>query len=87
MRKLSLKIDDLQVESFSVEEPARERGTVLGHLENDSENGSGTGIDCTVICAGTMVLCTLACYTILISCGGTCEESECGSCPIWECGF
>ena len=86
MRKLSLNIDDLQVESFSVEEPATERGTVLGHVEDDHEGSGATGTNCTVFCVFTLY-CTIGCYTLWLSCGGTCEESVCGSCPIWECGF
>jgi hypothetical protein len=86
MRKLSLNIDDLQIESFSVEEPAIERGTVLGHLEENKDPGSGTGLECTVICLGTVILCTVGCYTIWLSCHGTCDETECGSCHL-DCGL
>lgn len=31
MKKLGLKLDELQVESFEVEKKVAERGTVLGH--------------------------------------------------------
>jgi hypothetical protein len=81
MRKLSLDLDDLEVESFSAEDTPAERGTVVG------QNAQGTvQLDCTVICWGTQ-LCTTGCYTWWLSCGGTCfDVSECGSCPVWECG-
>jgi hypothetical protein len=78
MRKLSLNLDDLQVESFPVQNPAAERGTVVGH------NVQGTNqLDCTVICLGTMIACTTGCYTFWWSCYGTCfDETPCGSCQL-----
>jgi len=80
MRKLKLNLDDLRVESFPTRNPAAKRGTVLGH------NAQGTlQLDCTVICMGTLFGCTAGCYTIWLSCGGTCEETPCGSCQLM-CG-
>lgn len=92
MRKLSLKLDDLQVESFHVVAPPPQPGTVLGHVDPEPPvDGGGEWFP-----GGTVVACTIGCswptcwlrYTCYGSCPDTCYAS-CGtnSCPDWECGL
>ncbi|HEX6041904.1 hypothetical protein [Longimicrobium sp.] len=72
MKKLTLKLDELRVDSFDTESVApTTRGTVEGR---DSLNGT-----CGASCYTCQVSCNnMSCFT----CNGTCEMSVCygGSC-------
>jgi len=80
MRKLSLRLDELAVESFDTSPRGSERGTVLG---NSGYDGCSfyTGECCTP--AGTYGgnTCETTCHQLACGCtnpGGTCNVS-CGS--------
>lgn len=72
MNKLSLKIDDLQVESFSTSSSDNARGgTVFGHASTPQTN-----------CCPTDALRTPCCWTSGTDAGG----SELGNCDSFYCG-
>jgi hypothetical protein len=78
MRKLTLKLDDLSVDSFDTSAVRREKGTVFGEQCTCWTNcGQNT-------CPG--------CYTCDASCNGTCHDSCNGTCDCpsgntcdWSC--
>jgi hypothetical protein len=73
MRKLHLKLENLQVESFPVAEERAERGTVQGNQWTGDYNWS-----CRVdTCSGGM-LCECATYEYTYC--GTCETVELSYC-------
>ncbi|HEU0013393.1 MAG TPA: pinensin family lanthipeptide [Longimicrobium sp.] len=95
MKKLSLKLDELQVESFETQDNPRQRGTVQANC--------ACGVCCCCPCA-----CTAQCtawghascapnascghtycnqFTCAASCEGTCRPSQCyETCPMDPCG-
>jgi hypothetical protein len=86
MKKLTLHLDDLAVESFDTSAVVKERGTVLGE-ELCSCAGSCPGQTCEATCAFTCddPTCVESCngtcpgqgYTCNESCGGTCWNPRC----------
>lgn len=82
-RKLKLSLEDLSVDTFSVEGgSARRRGTVFGHTDTMG------GMTCEFTCQGHTCegscerTCGLSCDW---SCNGTCEWSCGGTCE-YSCG-
>jgi hypothetical protein len=83
MNKLSLNLDDLQVDSFAAQDDATsDHGTVRGQADdaskrifpcNDTQDliACGTNSDNATIC--------------IASCGGTCIENTCGLETIYDC--
>ncbi|HEU0013399.1 MAG TPA: hypothetical protein VFQ45_06930 [Longimicrobium sp.] len=91
MKKLTLDLDDLRIESFrTTEQEAEERGTVHAHDQ----------CGCSCCCTGYTQPCQATCDTSpshpgYPSCGNTCDYSACygtcydscgGSCG-WSCGY
>lgn len=74
MKKLSLSLDALEVQSFSTSEGTAVRGTV--RAEQDCTCYTCTCPDCHT-CAET---CPQTCWE---SCNGTCQ-TECGGPSCWE---
>jgi hypothetical protein len=72
MRKLSLHLEDLVVESFTTTDAARERGTVRG-MDSVTVD-QDTCVSCPVTCATCPGTCAA-------SCGGSCAAS-CATCPV-----
>ena len=70
MRKLTLKLEDLAVETFATDAAAGERGTVVGRETSVDECGSGTET-----CG--------SCDPYASDCFETCGRSCWGSC--WTC--
>jgi hypothetical protein len=83
MKKLSLRLDDLHVETFATAEPRSGRGTVQGHYGTTHTQAGHT---CDVSCEGT---CEASCNgTCLDSCNGTCGVScnpTCGGTCYYTC--
>jgi hypothetical protein len=70
-RKLSLRIDELEVETFEVAEQEAGRGTVHGHDAPDTSTGDFAGC---------------ACDTRENTCWGGCGPSQPATCPKpYEC--
>ncbi|HEX6040711.1 hypothetical protein [Longimicrobium sp.] len=70
MRKLTMKLEELEVETFATAAPEGERGTVLGRETSVEECGSG-GETCG------------SCDPYASDCFYTCGRSCWGSC--WSC--
>lgn len=75
MSKLTLQLDDLQVDSFDTTRPEKDRGTVVGAQE--TWPSQYTGYACLSVCYQT---CAVTCYEP--SCeetcgGGTCFHQSC----------
>jgi hypothetical protein len=83
MRKLTLDVDALAVESFETARGAAGAGTVQGRaagvIQNPQPNTSEIWS-----CNGTCITCT-DCNTC-ISCPGTCFDVSCASCGGETCG-
>jgi hypothetical protein len=72
MKKLSLHLDDLLVESFTTTAAVRERGTVRGMDSVTVDQ------DTCATCPATCASCPATCNA---SCGGTCGAT-CATCPV-----
>ena len=76
MRKLTLELDDLRVDTFDTTASSRARGTVFGEQCTCWTNCTCPGCPtCDASCNGT--------------CGGTCDAScngTCGQSCDWSCG-
>jgi len=68
MKKLALKLDDLEVTSFETSRTATERGTVAAH---GPTNGNTCPQTCGFSCGGT---CDISCDP---SCISTCPVAPC----------
>jgi hypothetical protein len=68
MKKLALKLDDLEVISFETSRTTAERGTVRG---NEATHGNTCAGTCAFSCAGT---CDISCVP---SCISTCDMAPC----------
>ncbi|HSU16287.1 hypothetical protein [Longimicrobium sp.] len=82
--KLKLDVEQLQVESFSVQEARVERGTVHGLMSDAPQVCISEDPSCNAqpSCDGTCASCNGSCgYSCDYTCGYTCEYS-CG----WTCG-
>ncbi len=78
MRKLSLNLDQLTVDSFDTSAAAAEKGTVFGEQCTCWTNCTCPGCPtCDASCNGT---CGATCNT----CGASCDQTHCG-CPIGTC--
>lgn len=85
MKKLTLKLDELSVESFEIAAPRQLRGTVRGHGDSsDCSYGSPMYTACDLSCefeCGQSGECTPACPGGSGTCGGggstdpTCETA------------
>lgn len=79
MKKLTLELDALQVESFDVSpDQDQERGTVRAHdYTND--------LDCWGDNDDKLATCDYSCDTCDYSCNGTCGEGTCfgDTCVCW----
>ena len=75
MQKLSLKLDELQVESFDTTAVLRRRGTAYGYDSDTSQPCAGTygGNTCESTCHQIDCGCTGYNGTCDVSCNGTCE--------------
>ena len=87
MSKLTLKLEDLTVDSFETTAAEKERGTVFGEQCTCYTNCTCPGCpSCGDTCPAT---CPMTCDDV--SCGGTCQTcygNTCdGTCPIDGCGF
>jgi hypothetical protein len=79
--KLKLKLDDLRVDTFQVEAPAKQKGTVFGEQCTCYTQCTCPGCPtCDASCNGT---CDASCNG---TCGATCDASCNGSCA-WTCNF
>lgn len=90
MKKLTLNLDELRVESFETTPPLQDqRGTVNAHSEQTTEGdtddwrcyklpGATQGATCMATCQAT-------CNTCNYSCDGTCGGGTCfgDSCVCW----
>ena len=96
MKKLSLQLDDLTVESFHVQDAPRERGTVMGHdtvrCTNTCDTLNNYTCDGQATCGGQTCGNLYTCQGD--GCGGTgadqCPQTEDASCQqvsciIWSC--
>lgn len=72
MRKLSMKLEDLEIETFATDPAAEERGTVLGREASDTADET---------CSPETFA---SCDPYASDCHYTCGRSCWGSC--WECG-
>jgi hypothetical protein len=70
MKKLALKLDDLEVTSFETSRTTAERGTVAA---NGQTNGNTCPQTCGFSCAGT---CDISCDP---SCISTCDMAPCAT--------
>jgi hypothetical protein len=90
MKKLTLNLDELRVESFETSPTLQnQRGTIDAYSETingDTEDwrcfrlpGASQGMTCMATCQAT-------CETCGFSCGGTCGQGTCygDSCPGWS---
>jgi hypothetical protein len=90
MRKMALKVDDLQVESFATSMERTRSGTVAAHESYETEGlacmtgyyGDGT---CDTTCYELACGCTDRGGTCDVSCGGTCQAAE--TCNVEGCDF
>lgn len=93
MRRLTLHLDELRVESFATGAGAG-RGTVRGNAagagegepirESDPWTCAGDPLSCGGSCDPT---CNWSCNgTCDRSCGGTCREASCDTCLFVTCG-
>ena len=71
MRKLSMKLEDLEVETFATDPATEERGTVLGRETSVDECGSGDE---------TYASCDMYASDCFYTCGRSCW----GSCAVCE---
>lgn len=71
MRKLSMKLEDLEVESFDTDAATEARGTVLGRETSVDECGSGAES-----CASCDMYASDCFYTCGRSCWGSCWSCE-----------
>jgi hypothetical protein len=79
MPKLSLRLDDLRVETFAtLRWPARVGGTVLGRKAAESDDDHCDTDLCTHTCQDPPT-CGLSCGSF--TCGSTCGEETCDTCP------
>ncbi|MBB4637878.1 hypothetical protein [Longimicrobium terrae] len=93
MKKLTLQLDDLRIESFSTTGAPRERGTVVGEEQCTCPTACSCpgcptcDASCNGTCGGT---CDASCYG---TCGDTCAgctwDASCGnnSCDYTCAGF
>jgi|1185.fasta_scaffold193100_2 hypothetical protein len=92
MKKLSLELEELQVESFDTTPGARpRRGTVFGN-ETLNQNGCGTNWGVCYGDTGLVLVCSMDCPPMtyeMVSCLRTdCEPScfeACGPAPTGQC--
>ena len=82
MKKLSLSVDALQVESFETTKLEEKRGTVDGHSPGF---GSYHGPTCETTCYLIACDCTELGGTCNASYGGTCLAED--TCAVEECDF
>lgn len=78
MRKIRLELHTLAVESFDTTQPLRTEGTVEGHQFT---------VGCPPITAMGCQTAGPTCYRTCASCGGSCYDATCVSCPTnCDCG-
>ena len=80
MRKLTLDVDALQVETFDTETDAAARGTVVGAAITDG---------CEPVVVPFTQLCTggrITCNTCFETCKATCDDPTCGYQSCFETG-
>jgi hypothetical protein len=82
MRKLTLSIEALQVESFHAVEPTAPRGTVVGHTGEDLDGSCKPWCSQDTVCNTCPASCNGTCYN---SCGASCAGTCNASCPA-SCG-
>lgn len=61
MKKLGLKLDELQVETFQVEKQVAARGTVLGHWDTPVDTCRGSCICVDTVYTNNDPTCDLSC--------------------------
>jgi hypothetical protein len=79
MRKITLRLESLAVESFHTTDPAQDEGTVVAHQRTAY---------CSVSCEGTCIqtACTCPEYgTCYQSCNGTCLNYSCQNSCLDTC--
>lgn len=87
MKKLTLRLEDLEVDAFPTTPVAKERGTVAAHSHETCFLSLCPGYTCETCwetCAETCDDWTCHQDTCDRSCGGTCWEWDCpasGTCP------
>lgn len=83
MNKLSLNLDDLQVDSFAADDAAATSGgTVRGQAEDGSKFIYPCGDTQDWVACGTNSDNATIC---IASCGGTCIEDTCGLETVYAC--
>jgi hypothetical protein len=88
MVKLKLKLEDLQIDSFSTTTPEKNKGTVFGEQCTCwTQCGQNTCPGCPTCDASCNGTCGASCNTCGASCGGTCDNT-CVDCGTWDisCG-
>ena len=78
MKKLSLNLDQLTVDSFDTVAPAARRGTVVGEQCSCQTVCSCPGCPTCVYTECNNNTCINTCNTCDWSCGGSCWYTECG---------
>lgn len=78
MKKLSLNLDQLSVDSFDTEAPAEQKGTVMGEQCTCQTACTCPGCPtCYNTCNANDWTCANTCETCNGSCGGSCWYTEC----------
>ena len=83
MKKLSLNVDALRVDSFATESADPAPGTVFGHVTAYCPTGLGCGTegDCWSQTCDTLHQTCNGEFTCIRTCqGGTCDYETCGDC-------
>jgi hypothetical protein len=93
MKKLSLNIEELAVESFHIEADLHGRGTVRGRIEGEAEPIPSDAEESVNACAGTFVYCSDSCApdctlgcTLAAGCSTLCTMSKVNTCQR-SCGY
>jgi hypothetical protein len=90
MKKMTLKVDDLQVESFATSIERTRSGTVAAHESLATDDiychvDTHGGNTCDTTCHQFACGCTYRGGTCDVSCGGTCLNEE--TCNVDGCDF
>ena len=92
MNKLTLRLDDLRVDTFHVEAPPKQKGTVFGEQCTCYTQCTCPGCPtCDASCNGTCdatcdVSCNDTCASCAVTCYASCEAATChASCEAVTC--
>lgn len=92
MKKLSLNLEQLAVESFHIEADLHGRGTVRGRVEGELEPIPGEPVESVNVCQHTFVYCSESCppnctlgCTLAAGCSTLCDITKAYTCAR-SCG-